>query len=137
MINRIIICILAHWRYNYLTHFPGPTIAAYIVDSGINIMTASIAGTALRSILFNSKNDLFDDDAKSIRKHETFKAVAMCLIDYGSKGVSTKEVALICNISIYSARYYLLKLQDMNFANSDSLGKSHTWFLNNIGVCGV
>lgn len=108
---------------------------AYIVDSGVSVLNTSISSTALRSVFLNNRNELFDNDTKSIRKHEIFKAVATCLIDSGCKGISAKEIALRCDISIYTARYYLLKLQDLDVARSETLNKSHQWYLSNISAC--
>lgn len=54
-----------------------------------------------------------------------------CIIKAGADGITTREVATQCNISIFSARNWLSKLEAEGFINKKETPRTKVWFLLN------
>ncbi|NIF33008.1 hypothetical protein F3J29_12795 [Enterobacter sp. Cy-643] len=68
----------------------------------------------------------------SIRNQHAFNAVADCLLDSGGRVLNTKEIADKCNLSIYTARHYLMKLEKNNVVDCKKNEKCHEWCLKSL-----
>lgn len=51
-----------------------------------------------------------------------------------TKGLSTRELADLCGISIYKVRHLLLPLEKYGRVNRDKMQKHHQWFLSNVST---
>lgn len=51
------------------------------------------------------------------------------LSDHNTQGLSTRELADLCGISIYKVRHLLLPLEEYGQVIRDKMQKHHQWFL--------
>lgn len=56
--------------------------------------------------------------------------IIQCLTDLSDYGATTRNVSDYCDISVYSARHWLLKMEEHNMVRSFKYGeKVSKWFL--------
>ncbi|MGA4650071.1 FaeA/PapI family transcriptional regulator [Citrobacter portucalensis] len=53
------------------------------------------------------------------------------VIKSGGKGVTTRDISNCCDMSIYSARNWLIRLEDEGQVFHTNVGKNKVWFLKN------
>ena len=85
-------------------------------------MKTSISNTAFRQLVHEiTECQRFDD----ITMHIVDK-----LIDAANGGMTTRGIADNCDLSIYSARNRLLKLEELKLVKKESEMKGLRWFFN-------
>lgn len=66
---------------------------------------------------------------RDTEKKPKMKDVMMCLIKRQAEGIVTRDVADECDMSIYAARNWLLKLEHSGLLKKEPTGKSCKWFI--------
>lgn len=87
------------------------------------------SGSVLLALLVGKDTAKFFCSDEKIRRNDVFEAVKTCLLNSGENGLNTRQIADQCDISICSARYFLLKLKAGNAVTCDKNEKCHKWYL--------
>lgn len=65
-----------------------------------------------------------------VNNNDIINMIHDCLIQFCDDGATTREVSEYCDISVYSARHWLMKLQEAEIVSATkSGGRINKWFL--------
>ncbi|UYK97525.1 FaeA/PapI family transcriptional regulator [Pantoea stewartii] len=83
----------------------------------------------MKELAYKIQCDAKWNQLQDTEKKPQMKDVIMCLIKKQSEGILTRDVADECDMSIYAARNWLLKLENNGLLKREAGTKSCKWFI--------
>ncbi|ADD78141.1 Hypothetical Protein PANA_2974 [Pantoea ananatis LMG 20103] len=84
---------------------------------------------AMKNLAYKIQCEAKWNQLQETEKKPKMKDVMMCLIKRQAEGIMTRDVADECDMSIYAARNWLLKLENSGLLKKEPGRKSCKWFI--------
>jgi response regulator of citrate/malate metabolism len=94
------------------------------------ITSVLLRNGANMNLMMSMQRQRGEDINVSLIANDNVELIIQCLKDLSDEGATTREVSDYCDISVYSARHWLMKMEEQEIVHSvKNGGRVNKWYI--------